>query len=60
MTGVMPEGRVQFAYCHTPDLTWPEPAPDLPNAADGLTDILLCVAGRREAAAWRRYPELSV
>jgi hypothetical protein len=49
--GVMPEGRVQFAYCHTPELTWPEPAPDLPNAADGLTDILLCVADRREAAA---------
>jgi hypothetical protein len=49
--GAMPEGRVQFAYCHTPELTWPEPAPKLPNAADGLTDILLCVADRREAAA---------
>ena len=50
-SGAMPEGRVQFAYCHTPDLTWPEPAPELPNAADGITDILLCVADRREAAA---------
>jgi catechol 2,3-dioxygenase-like lactoylglutathione lyase family enzyme len=49
--GVMPEGRVQFAYCHTPDLTWPEPPPALPNAADGLTDTLLCMADRREAAA---------
>jgi hypothetical protein len=48
--GAMPEGRVQFAYCHTPDLTWPEPMPALANAADGITDILLCVPDRQEAA----------
>jgi hypothetical protein len=48
--GVMPEGRVQFAYCHTPELTWPEPAPALANGADALSDILLCVADRRATA----------
>jgi hypothetical protein len=49
--GVMPEGRVQFAYCHTPELTWSEPSPPLANGADALTDILLCVADRQAAAA---------
>jgi hypothetical protein len=49
--GVMPEGRVQFAYCHTPELTWNEAAPPLANAADGLSDILLIVRDRQEAAA---------
>jgi hypothetical protein len=48
--GVMPEGRVQFALCHTPALVWPDDAPALANAAEGLTDILLCVEDRREAA----------
>jgi Glyoxalase-like domain len=48
--GVMPEGRVQFAYCHTPELTWPDNPPALENA-ETLTDILLCVADRQEAAA---------
>lgn len=48
--GVMPEGRVQFALCHTPDLTWPDNAPALDNGADALTDILLCVNDRHEAA----------
>jgi hypothetical protein len=53
--GVMPEGRVQFAYCHTPELTWPDPAqPDAgsgpTNGADGLTDILVCVADRHGVA----------
>lgn len=47
---VMPEGRVQFAYCHTPELTWPEPPTPLANGADALTDILLCVDDRRAAA----------
>lgn len=42
--GVMPEGRVQFAYCHTPELTWPDDGPLPVNGADGLTDMLLCVA----------------
>ncbi|MGN6574004.1 MAG: VOC family protein [Pseudolabrys sp.] len=49
--GVMPEGRVQFAYCHTPELTWNEAAPPLANGADGLGDILLIVRDRHEAAA---------
>jgi catechol 2,3-dioxygenase-like lactoylglutathione lyase family enzyme len=49
--GVMPEGRVQFAYCHTPELTWPESAAPLANGADALTDILVCVADCHEAAA---------
>lgn len=48
--GVMPEGRVQFAYCHTPELTWSERRVPLANAADGLTDILLCVDDRRAVA----------
>jgi len=47
---VMPEGRVQFAYCHTPELTWAEPSPPLANGADALTDILLIVSDPREAA----------
>jgi len=54
--GVMVEGRVQFALCHTPELTWPD-EPIVPeNGADGLTDLLLCVKDRREAAArYGRY-----
>jgi hypothetical protein len=47
--GVMPEGRVQFAYCHTPELTWAEPSPPLANGADALSDILLIVADPHEA-----------
>jgi hypothetical protein len=54
--GVMAEGRVQFALCHTPELTWPEQAITPDNGADGLTDLLLCVGDRREAAArYGRY-----
>jgi catechol 2,3-dioxygenase-like lactoylglutathione lyase family enzyme len=54
--GQMPEGRVQFAYCHTPDLTWSPDAPAPENATDALTDILLCVKDRKEAAArFSRY-----
>ena len=48
--GAMPEGRVQFAYCHTPELTWPPSAPMPANGADGLTDILVCVADRHAVA----------
>ena len=54
--GVMPEGRVQFALCHTPELTWPEQTVVPANDADGLTDLLLCVDDRHEAAArYGRY-----
>ena len=49
--GVFPEGRVQFAYCHTPDLTWPPGAGPPANQAEALSDTLVCVADRREAAA---------
>lgn len=41
--GVMPEGRIQFAKSHHPDLVW---QPDLcihPNASQALTDLLICV-----------------
>ncbi len=52
--GVMPEGRVQFAFCHTPELTWDDGVPE--NAADGLSDLLLRVADRHEAAGrYGRY-----
>lgn len=54
--GAMPEGRVQFAYCHTPDLTWTPGAPAPANGADAITDILLCVDDRKETAArFARY-----
>ena len=54
--GQMPEGRVQFAYCHTPDLTWTPGAAAPENGADALTDILLCVNDRKEVAArFARY-----
>ena len=49
--GVMAEGRVQFAYCHTPELTWPEAAAAPDNAADSLTELLVCVDDPPEAAA---------
>jgi hypothetical protein len=49
-SGVMPEGRVQYAYCHTPELTWPDDRPLPDNGADALSDILLCVADRRATA----------
>jgi Glyoxalase-like domain len=54
--GQMPEGRVQFAYCHTPDLTWTPGMPAPENGADAITDILLCVENRKAAAArFARY-----
>jgi hypothetical protein len=48
--GVMPEGRVQFAYCHTPELIWPDDRPMPANGADDLTDMLLCVADPDDVA----------
>lgn len=48
--GEMQEARAQFAYCHTPELTWVPGAPPPVNAADALTDLLLCVADPPEAA----------
>ncbi|MGI9411335.1 MAG: VOC family protein [Hyphomicrobiaceae bacterium] len=40
--GVMPEGRIQYVYPHTPELSWPEGSYDHPNAADSLTGVLVC------------------
>ena len=49
--GEMAEGRVQFVKSHTPDLSWPADAIVHENRADGLSDLLICVADRGEAAA---------
>jgi hypothetical protein len=52
---VMPEGRIQYAKSHNPDLVW-QPAHWLhANRADALTDILLCVEARRTVGA--RYEQ---
>jgi len=47
----MAEGRVQFVKSHTPDLSWPAAAIVHENEADGLGDLLVCIADRREAAS---------
>lgn len=49
LPGVMPEGRIQFVYPHTPELTWPPGSTDHPNRADSLTGVLVCVAEPEEA-----------
>ena len=48
MPGVMPEGRIQYVYPHTPDLAWPPGSTEHPNRADSLTGILVCVADPEE------------
>ena len=48
MPGVMPEGRIQYVYPHTPDLAWPPGSTEHPNGADSLTGILVCVADPAE------------
>ena len=54
--GVMPEGRIQYAKSHHPDRVWQADQIVHPNSADALTDLLFCVADRREAAArFARY-----
>lgn len=50
MDGVIAEGRVQFVTSHTPHLSWPEGSTIHANAADGLGDLLICVADRHGAA----------
>ena len=47
--GAMPEGRIQYVYPHTPELSWPEGSYDHPNAADSLTGVLICHADPNEA-----------
>ena len=40
---VMPEGRIQFVYPHTPELSWPSGSTNHPNHADSLTGVIVCV-----------------
>ena len=40
---VMPEGRIQFVYPHTPELSWPPGSTEHPNHADSLTGVMVCV-----------------
>ena len=46
---VMPEGRIQFVYPHTPELSWPPGSTDHPNHADSLTGVIVCVGEPSEA-----------
>jgi hypothetical protein len=46
----MPEGRVQLLTTHTPDLFWTSASIEHANRADALTDLLVCVDDRVEAA----------
>jgi len=48
---VMPEGRIQYVYPHTPALSWPPGSMEHPNVADSLTGALLCVADPKAAQA---------
>ena len=57
----MPEGRIQFAKSHNPDRVWQADQIVHPNAADALTDLLFCVADRREVSArFARYTNRAV
>ena len=49
--GVMAEGRIQFTKSHNPEHVWRPELTRHANAADGIGDLLLCVADRSEAAA---------
>ena len=40
---VMSEGRIQFVYPHTPELSWPPGSTKHPNHADSLTGVMVCV-----------------
>ncbi len=48
---VMAEGRVQMLTTHTPALFWTPGVTEHENRADALTDLLICVDDRSEAAA---------
>ena len=48
--GALPEGRVQYVKCHTPDAVWPPALTRHPNKADAVTDMLLCSNDRRASA----------
>ena len=45
----MPEGRIQFVYPHTPELSWPPGSTEHPNHADSLTGVIVCVEEPDEA-----------
>lgn len=45
----MPEGRIQFVYPHTPNLSWPPGTWDHPNHADSLTGVIICVENSSES-----------
>jgi Glyoxalase-like domain len=44
MPGAMAEGRIQYVFPHTPELSWPRGSYDHPNAADSLTGVIVVVA----------------
>lgn len=46
---VMPEGRIQFVYPNTPELSWPPGSTNHPNHADSLTGVIVCVGEPGEA-----------
>lgn len=46
---VMSEGRIQFVYPHTPELSWPAGSFTHPNRADSLTGVIICVGDTDEA-----------
>ena len=46
---VMPEGRIQFVYPHTPELSWPPGTTGHPNHADSLTGVVVCASEPDEA-----------
>ena len=46
---VMPEGRIQFVYPHTPELSWPPGTTEHPNHADSLTGVMVCTDQPDEA-----------
>lgn len=49
--GVMPEGRIQFAKSHNPGLVWKPELCVHANAAEALTDLLICVDDPAAVAA---------
>ena len=46
---VMPEGRIQFVYPHTPEMSWPPGSTDHQYHADSLTGVIVCVGEPNEA-----------
>ena len=48
--GEMPEGRIQFVFPHTPELSWPPGSTEHPNQVDSLTGVMICVNDPDEAA----------